>query len=109
MEWKQGVDYDLVDDMENGIARYEPFSTDVRTFNPSAYISDAWEVIEKISSLKEWMLYRIGHSDVDGELKYECTFLEVYRGVSTFARSKNASEAICLAALIATQGEGIEE
>ncbi|MGZ0043430.1 BC1872 family protein [Paenibacillus ottowii] len=111
MEWKQGADYDFVYDMENGIAKYKPFSTDVRTFNPSAYISDAWEVIEKISSLKEWMLYRIGHSDVDGELKYECTMLEVYRGVSVFARSKSASEAICLAALIAvlTQGEGIEQ
>lgn len=48
MGWRPRVDFDVIDDLPCGVARYEPFSMDVRTFAPSSEIAAAFEVAEKM-------------------------------------------------------------
>ncbi|WMT42831.1 hypothetical protein RE628_11390 [Paenibacillus sp. D2_2] len=81
---------------------FSPYS--VKGFIPSIDISTAWDVVEKISSKENWMLYRIGQTDEDGQIKFECAFLEINRGITGYARAITAPEAICKAALLAVLG-----
>lgn len=95
MGWKRRVDFDLVEDTDV-LARYEPFSMEVREFHPSSDISAAWEVLNHLIKLgaevnvgfyKEWVCsidYPIG-----------CNWREV---------ATTASEAICKASLLAVMG-----
>jgi hypothetical protein len=102
-------------DVEMGISeriKYNDFIDDHIwvSFNPSTDISAAWEVVEKIGGMEEWMLYRVSHSDTVDEvdLGYACELLNVKRGYSVACEAITAPVAICKAALLAVS-EGKDE
>lgn len=64
-------------------------------------MSAAWKVVELIANKPNWMLYRIRQTDENDQTQFECTFLEIHRGVSRSARSTSAPVACCKAALLA--------
>jgi hypothetical protein len=102
--WKEDAPFPfLMYNEEFGYCLYEKYEDGwpFTTFNPSTDISAAWEVVEKIGNNAEWMLYRLGHTDEEGILKYNCTFLQVFSGFSPSAKGITAPEAICKAALLA--------
>ncbi|GAV11495.1 hypothetical protein [Paenibacillus sp. NAIST15-1] len=102
MSWKSGVDFDIVDDMEFGVARYEPFSMDVRTFSPSTDISSAWELVNKLKET-DWMLYKLNHEESNDmrTINYRCVLLNVVNGKSIEVTKEEAPEAICKATVLA--------
>lgn len=96
MGWKQGVDFDLVEDYSKGVARYEPFSMDVRTFGPSTDIHAAWEAVEKYAECTVRKFETMGSG-----YRYVCR-IDLNAEESVLAQGDTAPLAICKAVLLTT-------
>ncbi len=89
------------------------YAPGVRGFNsgpwsPSTDISAAWEVVEKVKPLMgntPWDFVLARDTDIDGNTSWCCNFHAEYLEDGCRVTADTAPEAICLAALEASQNE----